>query len=1183
MKHSFDFSSRFRILKGGKISMVVSALLAGSTMSFAAPSGGVVNSGSATIAQKGSVTTINQNTQRASINWQSFGIGASESVNFNQPNSSAVALNRVVGNESSVINGALNANGKVWILNSNGVLFGKNASVNTAGLVASTMNITDQNFMNGNYVFESTGSKASVINMGTIRTTDGGYVALLGKDVANSGLIQATKGTVALAAGDKISLNFNGDSLVSIAIDQGTLDALVENKGAIIADGGRIFLTTKAADSLLNGVVNNTGLLQAQTLDDITGYIEVYAHGGTANIAGSIKAEGGFVETSGKKVKISDDFRVSAKNWLIDPTDFTIAASGGDMTGAALSANLGTTDVTIQSSLGGSGTNGDIIVNDNISWNADHTLTLNAYRNININSVITATGANGKVALEYGQGAVAAGNTATYGFGLTNTAHGATGNNFTGQINLQVGSNFSTKLGSDGAVTNYTVITALGSAGDETSNPANSLQGLANSANLAGNFVLGANINANATSGWNGGAGFVPIGDNAVKFTGKFDGLGHSISGLFVNRPAVYKQSLFGDVQSATIGNIGIVNASISGKYYVGGLVGNGNNGVIKNSYSAGTITATVADASNGSDNGMSVVGGLVGSNFGGTLTDSYSTATATGQGMYVGGLVGSSYNGTIANSHATGLVDGGTTASYVGGLAGRNKGAVTNSYATGNVSGATVVGGLVGNSLSGSSITDSYATGNVSGTGDSIGGLSGYNEVAITNSYATGTVSGHQYIGGLAGRNAGGTISNSYATGAVTGSFDDVGGLVGNNNPGTISNSYATGNVTGQSVVGGLVGGNGGTITNSHATGVITGNGTDKVGGLVGGNSGAVSYAYATGDVTGATVTRIGGLIGFNNTTGSIHDAYANGSVTGVGAGGLVGANSGSVTNAYATGAVSGSSSAGGLVGNNAGTLTNTYSIGAVSGVGTKGGLAGVNSGTVNNSFWDAQTSGQSASAGGTSKTTEEMKTLSTFTSAGWDMVSTTSQTYTGHPYGGLSMGGANVWMLTPPAAPTPTPTPSVNNDTTTTNTVTTTPAAPQTQLVHNDSVLGNVIASTVTPVAPQPPRMDAKVSSNTGIVVKSDMAPVISKGFTEGTTVDLVSKPLTGEPTQSLSLSDVKAMQQSKGSADGSGVAGGQEIRVAVSHENTIISLVNGGVKLPRGVEQEFYVINVENKAAQ
>ena len=220
---------------------MVSAMVCSlSVVGHAAPSGGVVTTGSATIASSGTTTNINQSTQKASINWQGFSIGSNESVNFNQPSASSITLNRVVGNETSVIAGALNANGKVFLLNSNGILFTQGSSVNTSGLVASTLNLSDEDFNNNHFVFQGNGSQGSVINMGTINIANSGYAALLGKEVSNQGVIVATKGAVALSSGDKITLNFNGDSLMSVTIDEGTLNALVENKNAIYADGGKV-------------------------------------------------------------------------------------------------------------------------------------------------------------------------------------------------------------------------------------------------------------------------------------------------------------------------------------------------------------------------------------------------------------------------------------------------------------------------------------------------------------------------------------------------------------------------------------------------------------------------------------------------------------------------------------------------------------------------------------------------------------------------------------------------------------------------------------------------------------------------------------------------------------------------------------------------------------------------------
>ncbi|ABB44027.1 Filamentous haemagglutinin-like protein [Sulfurimonas denitrificans DSM 1251] len=325
MKYNPDFSSRFRILKGGKISLVVSALIGSITILSASPTGGVVTSGVANISQSGSATNITQSSQKATINWQNFSIGANETVNFAQPNVNAIALNRVVGNERSVIEGALNANGQVWILNSNGVLFNKSASINTAGLVATTKNISDADFNAGNYNFTGE-STASVINMGTINITDGGYASLLANSVRNDGTITAIRGKVTLTGASEATINLNGNSLVNLRVDKGVLDALVENKGAIYADGGEIYLTTNAVNELLKGVVNNTGIIEANSIDGITGKVELFAHGGTAQVAGTIEAKDGFVETSGRKLDIADDINIKANTWLLDPYNLEIVS-----------------------------------------------------------------------------------------------------------------------------------------------------------------------------------------------------------------------------------------------------------------------------------------------------------------------------------------------------------------------------------------------------------------------------------------------------------------------------------------------------------------------------------------------------------------------------------------------------------------------------------------------------------------------------------------------------------------------------------------------------------------------------------------------------------------------------------------------------------------------------------------
>jgi filamentous hemagglutinin family protein len=169
---------------GGAVAAVV---LAVSAHSATLPTGGQVTAGAASISSTASTLTVNQSSQRTAINWQSFSVGSGATVNFVQPNASAVTLNRVVGTEQSVIAGAMNANGQVFLLNTNGVLFSGTSSVNVGGLVASTLNVSDADFMAGRNTFTSNGSKASVINLGTLYAADGGYVALLGNQVKNEG------------------------------------------------------------------------------------------------------------------------------------------------------------------------------------------------------------------------------------------------------------------------------------------------------------------------------------------------------------------------------------------------------------------------------------------------------------------------------------------------------------------------------------------------------------------------------------------------------------------------------------------------------------------------------------------------------------------------------------------------------------------------------------------------------------------------------------------------------------------------------------------------------------------------------------------------------------------------------------------------------------------------------------
>ena len=427
--------------------------------------------------------------------------------------------------------------------------------------------------------------------------------------------------------------------------------------------------------------------------------------------------------------------------WTASADDSTVLAS-------EVATHLGNGSTLIDSGSGGA-QNGDIAVNSTLSWSA-HTLTLNAFRHINLNTALNASVTAG-LALQYGQGAVAAGNAAVY--------------NVNAPVNLAATGSFATKLGSDGTVKNYTILTGLGNAG---STSGADLQGM--SGGLAGNYALGANIDASGTSTWNsngsgGYYGFAPVANNVTNFTGSFDGLSHTISGLTINRPSISFVGLFGWLNSAQVQNVGLTGVNITGGDAVGALAGNATvSSTVSNSYATGSVTGT------GGSGIFTSYGGLLGVLVNSTLSNSYATATVTGVHR-VGGLVGTSF-GTVSNSYASGTVSG--ARDEVGGLVGYTNGTVSGRYATGSVTGngaggfaSRFIGGLVGNSIG--AISNSYATGAVSGT-DALsidaGGLVGFiSGGTVSNSYATGTASSGSNTGGLAGRNIG----------TVTGSFWDV------------------------------------------------------------------------------------------------------------------------------------------------------------------------------------------------------------------------------------------------------------------------------------------------------------------------------------------------------------------------------------------------------------------------
>ncbi|MBU1465026.1 MAG: filamentous hemagglutinin N-terminal domain-containing protein, partial [Gammaproteobacteria bacterium] len=287
-----------------RLSLIAGSVFIVSAQAYAdaLPTNGTVSLGSGSISQpNGKTLNITQNTNKMAIDWQSFSVGKDSVVNFIQPSSSSVALNRVTGSDVSSIQGVINANGQVFLINPNGILFGTTAQVNVGGLIASTRDLTNENFSADNFIFEGSNGNA-VINRGSLVATDGGYIVMIAAKVQNMGDIVANQGSVQLAAGDSVLVNLGGT--VSIEVKQGAIDALILNGGAIKADGGHILFTAKAAGDLAASVVNNTGIVEATSLVSQGG--EIVFMGDDITNSGTIVADGA---TGGGEILIGGDWQ----------------------------------------------------------------------------------------------------------------------------------------------------------------------------------------------------------------------------------------------------------------------------------------------------------------------------------------------------------------------------------------------------------------------------------------------------------------------------------------------------------------------------------------------------------------------------------------------------------------------------------------------------------------------------------------------------------------------------------------------------------------------------------------------------------------------------------------------------------------------------------------------------------
>ena len=1101
--------------------LLASTALAGAApaLAQALPTGGAVTAGSASIGTPtGTGLTVTQSSSSAVVNWNTFSVSQGYNVNFVQPNSAAAILNRVTGSTPSTIAGSITANGQVYLVNPNGIAITPTGTVHAAGFVASSLNITDRDFMEGRRTFTGSGASASVSNAGTVTIGRGGYAALIGGAVDNAGSITVPLGKVGLGSGEQVTLDLSGDGFLQVAVPTAApgTQALVRNSGTISADGGTVQLSAAAARDMARQAINMSGTIEARSVGGRNGAITLGGGGGTVHVSGKMTATsrtgtGGKIAVTGRKVKVegatldasgatgggtvkvggdwqgsgtlprAEEVSIDAASGLLADAGSTghggtvvvwsdllttfegqISARGGTFSGdggmaevsgkarlaysgfADLSAAHGAFgtllldpyNITISTSpdsnqsnftatgdnsvinattlltalsaanvtvfTGSDGTQaGTITLAAPLSWNTATTLTLNAASDIILTDSITAT---------LGGLTLASGGTITSSSPVAvNTFTLASGNwvqngalpAFSARDFRLTGGSFLRVLGGSGASGDpYQISDIYG------------LQGMGSSTALSASYMVLANdIDASGTVNWNGGAGFAPLGTTDRSFRGGMNGAGHVITGLTINRPGQGFVGLFGYAEVATITDLGLVNARITGGERTGGLLGYGDGAQVTDSFVRDSVIS-----------GGNFVGGLLGDLLGGTITRSDASGSTAGT-YFVGGLAGKAYFTTLTEVHSTMAVSG---ADQIGGLIGDTfSTTLSNAYATGSVNGngsSLVMGGLIGRQLEGT-IENSYATGAISGGHGGAGrGLVGAGfTVTITNSFwdmeTTGASTSDGGGTGLTTAQARDATSYTgwdfanvwYQAGDMRPILRSEAGSVDGSGRTVITNLHQLAlvntNLNGQYVLGadidasatsgtnasgiwstagwvllgsasspfwgsldglgryrisdltinrpdanqvGLIAANYGRIAGLNVSGTVAG--FNGVGGLAGTSFGYVTESAFSGSVTGNLF--VGGAVGTNY--GNMDRVSAHAAVNGDSAvGGLVGENFDTVSFSHAAGAVETGEFGygGGLAGRSFSLITESYSTGAVSG-GEVGGLVGLNFGTIEQSY---------------------------------------------------------------------------------------------------------------------------------------------------------------------------------------------------------------------------------------
>lgn len=923
----------------------------------------VVN-GQATFNQQGNIFSIT-NTPNTIINWQSFSIHAGEITRFIQQNGNSAVLNRITGQDPSKILGSLESNGKVFLINPNGIVFGQGAKVDVNGLVASSLGMTNEDFLAGKRQFTAGGVAGGVGNAGSINAGKGGQVLLIAPNVENTGIITAPNGEVILAAGRSVQLADPGNPqlrvLVSAPGDQalnlgqiiaqgiGMAGALVSQRGvlnansAVVGENGRIVLKASGKALLEAGSVTSaTGAAgtggQIQVLGEQVGLL------GNAKVDASGATGGGMVllggDYQGKNAAVQN-----ARQVLVGKDASVVADAVNSGNGGKVIA-WGNESAQVHGSIsarggaqGGDGgfveTSGHYLAVDGIRVNTSAARGKRGNWLLDPYDIDVVQGAGGDLAnVDQFSDMPSTGSTSIG----ADTISGATSDvtlqalhriNFSSSVNmLNAGVSLTAQAGET-----INVYAAISTNGGNVTLSAN------DPASTGGNYGLGSNVNLNAPITSNGGnislsgagvagAAAVHVGNGNLSLRANDAQGGISLSG---GASQLTGSGIAGQTVTLQADNI-----TLAGGIDVGGTAG-GANVIIKPLSSARSIDLGTKSDTALSLNAVELAG--------------ISAASLTiGDGTNTGGMrisdalarTGDLHLNSASAIAATGAVavdgsfvlDGGAwvqNAAVLPGFSAKNftigSGAsflrvtggdgLASPYLLADIYGLQGIASLgLGNSYRLAGNIDASGTANwndgqgfvpIAGGGSGFSGVfdgGGFilSNLKIDRSLASGSAAG------LFGTVQGGILRNlTLSGGSVTGTTD-VGALAGNVVSGTVDGVNSSMAVSGQRNVGGLVGSNGGAITMSSGSGAVTGVNADNggaIGGLAGWNASGASIAtsYATGVVTGAR-EMIGGLVG--NNQGALSQSYATGNVTGARSiGGLVGLNGGSIDDAYASGAV--------------------------------------------------------------------------------------------------------------------------------------------------------------------------------------------------------------------------------------------------------------------------------------